>query len=297
MNKNNKSKDKSKIEGVDNKELTAFVLIIGVIVILIMFEIFFFQGRPEVAEESIIINEKLQEMESVTVESEQKAVYHVLNDIISKMNNKQYEDLYSMLKDDYRDYYFADYESFENFINRYAAYEYYPQYSSYYRNGDLYYIMVDFLQNKYTRQDLLTLKVTKVDTLVLEDVGDGNFKFAMNGFVENIQHNKSKTVDGVTFTLHESVRNIETMETTVIVKNDSEKSFSMSTLNIQPNIFGGNTSKLSVTNVLNLDPGEVGTLSIEYYLQYNSGKEFNGVTITGASFADGTVIEDITLIR
>lgn len=284
--------EKQKIEGVDNKELKAFFAIIAVLVLLIIFEVFFFKGRTEVADEEVKVEEQLKEMASVNLSSEQKTVYQAVNEIVSMMNNKNYEGLYNNLKEDYKNYYFSEYENFENFIKSYAQEEYYPKYSSYYRDGDLYYIIVDFLKSKYTRDDLLRLKATKVDTIILEELADGNFKFALNGFVENMAHNKSKTVDGVTFTLQNSVRNTETMKTSVLVSNDSGKTVTVSTSNIQPDILGGSSAKVSVTSSVSVEPGHIGVLTIEYYFQYNSSKEFRGVTITGAKFEDGTVIKD-----
>jgi len=289
--------EKQKIEGVNNKELKAFFAIICVLIILIIFEIFFFEGRTEVAEEMMAVEQELQQKASVTVAAEQKTVYKALNNVISMMNNKEYEKLYDILKDDYKDYYFREYKNFENFIQSYARLEYYPKYNSYYRDGDLYYIIVEFLQPKYTREMLLSRRVNKVDTIVLQELNDGNFKVALNGFVENILHNKSKTVEGVTFTLQNSVRNTETMETTVLISNNSSKSISVSTSNIQPEILGGNSAKLSVTSSVNLEPGNVGLLTIEYYFQYDSGKEFRGVTISDVKFDDGTPIGNIYLSK
>lgn len=290
-------KEKQKIEGVDNKELIMFFAILAIIIILIIFEMFFFKGRTRVTEESAKLQEQLEEMQNVTVEKEQKTVYKALNGIIEKMNNKEYKALYSMLKDDYKNYYFREYEQFEQFIKNYARQEYYAKYNAYYRDGNLYYIMVDFLQAKYTRDDLLRNKLNKVDTIVLEETADGDFKFAMNGFVENISHNKSKTVDGVTFTLQNSVRNTETMKTSVVISNNSDEAMHVSTSNLQPEISGSTTAKVSVTSSVNLEPGEVGILDIEYYFQYNSGREFKGITITGAKFDDGTVIDDVYIAK
>jgi len=122
-------------------------------------------------------------------------------------------------------------------------------------------------------------------------------KFALNGFIQNIPYNKSKTVDEVTFTLQNSIRNIETMQTTVIISNASDKVVNVSTSNIQPNILGGNVAKLSTTSSVNLNPGEIGSLTVEYYFQYNSNKEFSGVTISGAKFGDGTIIKDVYISK
>lgn len=287
--------EKQKIEGIDNKELYVFIAVIGVVVVLLIFEMFFFKGRSDVEEQNAKVQEKIEEMQSTTVAAEQKTVYHALNDILTMMNEKDYQGLYDRLKDDYKNYYFYEYDTFVEFMTKYAAEKYYPKYGSYYRDGDLYYIMVDFLRAKYTREDLLSQKAVKVDTIVLEELKDGDFKFAMNGFVENISHNSSKTVDGVTFYLQNSLRNTETMKTTVMVVNESDKSVSISTNNIQPEIMGGNSAVVSVTSSIHLEPQEFGTLTIEYYLQYNSDKTLNGVTITGVKFADGTAIEDVYL--
>ncbi|MBE5812250.1 MAG: hypothetical protein E7314_01165 [Clostridiales bacterium] len=287
--------EKQKIEGVDNKELKAFVAIIAVLIILLLFEMFFYKGRPEVAEEAAKTEEMLQEMQNTTVEAEEKTVYKALNNIVDMMNRKEYQSLYEMLKDDYKNYYFRDFESFKKFVEIYAGQEYSPKYGSYYRDENMYYIMVEFLKSKYTREDLLNEMPVKVDTIVLEEQEDKSFKFAMNGFVENIIHNSSKTVDGITFTLQNSVRNTETMKTSVIVTNNSEKSLSLSTSNVNPDILGSTTAKLSVTSSIHLEPGESEIISIEYYFQYNSNKELKGIRITGLSFADGTKIEDVYL--
>ena len=225
-----------------------------------------------------------------------KRVDDTLFKVQSDLKNLVQDDLcIDMLKEDYKNYYFREYEDFENFIKVYAGREYFPRYDSYYRDGDLYYIMVDFLRSKYTREDLLSPEVSKVDTIVLEEGKDGNFKIALNGFVESISHNNSKTVEDVTFTLQNSVRNTETMETNIVVTNNSDSVVNVSTSNIQPIIMGGNSAKTSVTSSIHLNPGETGMLQIEFYMQYNSGKEFNGITITGASFSDGTILEDINL--
>lgn len=289
--------EKQKIQGVENKELYLFVAIIIIIIVLLMFEMFFFEGRKDVVEEMATAEAELQEMANETVSKEQKDVYKVINAIVDMLNKKDYEGLYNDLKDDYKNYYFRDFENFKSFINIYAKEEYYPKYGSYYRSGDLYYVIVDFLKSEYTREDLLTQRANKVDTLVLEEVEKGNFKFALNGFVENISHNTSKTVDGVTFTLQSSLRNTETMETTVMISNKSDKALSVSTTNIQPNVSGSNTAKLSATSSVNLEPGEFGTLSIEYYFQYDTGREFNGVTISGVKFDDGTIMETFSIYK
>lgn len=286
---------KFKIEGVNSKEITAFLIMIGVIIILLFFELFLFEGRTDVRDDNIKIEKKLQEMSEVTVKAEEKTVYHELNNIISMMNNKDYDGLYSKLKDDYKEYYFNDLETFKGFMDKYAAKKYYPKYTSYYRDGDLYYIMIEFLQEEYTREDLLSERTVKVDTIVLEEVEKNTFKFAMNGFVENIIHNTSKTVDGVTFTLQNSVRNIETMKTNLMIKNNSDRSVSINSSDIYPDIYGSITSKVSVNSSLYLDPGEVGVLSIEYYFQYNSNREFKGVVINEILFTGGKGIENIKL--
>lgn len=281
----------------NKKEFKIFIVVIGVLILLLIFEMFFFKGRPEVAEEVAKAQEQLAEMASETIDKEQKTVYQALTGIIDMMNAKDYAGLYAMLKDDYKNYYFSEYSSFEEFMKSYAKEEYIPKYNSYYRDGDLYYIMVDFLKPKYTRQDLLSLRFTKVDTIILEEVSKGNFKFAMNGFVENMVHNNSKTINGVEFTLLNSVRNTETMKTTVLVSNKSDKKINISTSNINPEISGSNTSKISVTSLVTIDPGSVGTISIEYYFQYNAGREFRGVTFSGVKFEDGTIIEDFSISK
>lgn len=289
--------EKQKIQGVDNKELKAFVGIIAVLILLLVFEIFFFKGSPAAIEEQQKSQALLEEIQSVTVENEQKKVYKALNNVISMMNNKEYKELYDILRDDYKNCYFREYENFENFIKAYAGQEYYPKYSSYYRAGNLYYVIVDFLKAKYTREDLLSLRPTKVDTIVLEEQGDGSFKFAMHGFIETIEHNKSKTVDGLEVTMHSSVRNTESQETTFFFLNNSNKTVSISTNNIELDIAGGMPGTLSVTSSITLAPGEIGSLDMEYYLEYNSNKEFRGVTIKGINFDDGSVIEDFYLAK
>ena len=135
----------------------------------------------------------------------------------------------------------------------------------------------------------------KVDTIILEEVDNGKFKFAMNGFIENISHTSEKTVDGVKFKLVNSVRSLETMKTTVLISNESDKTVFANTTNIQPDILGGNSAKISQTSTIGIEPGKIGTLTIEYYMQYNSGKELNGITFTGVKFEDGTKIEDVYL--
>lgn len=284
-------------EGIDNKEIIAFAAILIVIIILLLFEFLVFRGRPEVVEERAQYEEKLQSMTEVTVEVEQKTVYKALNDIIQMMNKKDYEGLYNALKDDYRNYYFSDYNSFKEFIDKYARYEYYSKYSSYYRDGNLYYIMVDFMQSKYTREDLLNPMAQKVDTIVLEEQNNGDFKFAMNGFAENIAHNNSKTVDGVTFSLVNSIRNTETMKTNVLVRNDSNKKVIVNTTNLQPDVIGGVVAKVSTSDSITVEPGGIGMLSVEYYFKFDSGMKFNGITVRGAKFADGTIIEDVYISK
>lgn len=293
MNKNNKSK----IEGVDNKELMIFVVIIVIVIILVLFEMFFFEGRESVKQDQIAVQEQLDAMQSVTVEAEQKTVYHALNDIVEMMNEKDYQGLYDRLKDDYKSYYFSDYNDFKNFMDVYAEKRYYAKYNSYYRANGLYYIMVDFLQDKYTREDLLSQRTVKVDTIVLEETKDGEFKFAMNGFIENIAHNKSKTVKDVTFTLANSIRNVETMETTVFISNNSKKALTISSSDIYPEVYGGNSAKTSLSSMLSLKPGEVGTLSIEYYFGYNDDKELRGINIREVKFDDGTTIKDVYVAK
>lgn len=289
--------EKQKIEGVDNKELILFGVIIAILAILLIFEFFFFKGRPEVAEESAKVQEQLEEMQATTVEVEQKTVYKALNNIVAMMNSKDYKGLYAMLKDDYKSYYFREYEDFEDFIKVYAGQEYYAKYNSYYRDDKYYYIIVDFLQPKYTRDDLLKQRATKVDTIVLEEVAKNEFKFATNGFIENIIHDSSKTVDGVTFSLISSLRNTETIKTLVSIENNSEKSILVSTSNIQPDVSGGMSAKISTTGLETISPGESVIMSIEYYFQYNSGKEFNGVRITGVTGPNGNVLKDIYLAK
>lgn len=289
--------EKQKIEGVDNKELYGFIAIIAVLAILLMFEFFFFKGSPKVANEQAQMQEELQAMSEVTVATEQKTVYKELNNVVEMMNNKDYKGLYSMLKDDYKNYCFSEYADFEAFIQKYARERYYPKYNSYYRDGNRYYITVDFLKEKYTREDLLKPMAFKVDTLVLEELDDGSFKFALNGFVENIYHNSSQTINGVTFTLLNSIRNTETTETTVVIENNSSKTLVISTANLQPDIVGGISAKISATSVITVEPGNVGVLSIEYYMQYNSNKELAGLTVAGAKFEDGTVIKDVYLSK
>ena len=289
--------EKQKIQGVDNKELLLFGVIIGILVILLIFEMFFFDGRESYKEDSQAMQEKIEEMQNTTVASEQRTVYHALNDIVEMMNNKNNQGLYDMLKDDYKNYYFSDYETFEQFITAYASQKYYPKYTSYYRDGNLYYIMVEFLKAEYTRDDLLAARSIKVDTIVLEEMKDGNFKFAMNGFIENVEHTSSKTIDGVTFSLKNTLKNTETAKTTLLISNDSNKILSISTTDIQPEISGGNSAKISVTSSITLEPGEFGLLSLEYYLQYNSDKELRGIRVDKARFDDGTLIENVYLSK
>lgn len=288
---------KQKIQGVENKELILFIAIIVIVIVLLIFEGSMFKGRTDITEKLIETEKQLQEMADVNVDSEQKTIYKVVNDIVELMNNKDYDKLYEMLTEDYKNYYFRDYNSFKTFMDVYAKESYYPKYSSYYRDGDLYYVMINFLKSKYTREDLLSPSVNKVDTIVLKELKNGEFSFALNGFVENIVHNNSKTVNGITFTLQNSVRNTETMKTTVVISNKSDKDVSVSTTNIEPNISGSNTSKVSATTSVNLSPNEIGALTIEYYFQYNSGREFKGVSISGVKFEDGAVLDSINIYK
>jgi hypothetical protein len=91
--------------------------------------------------------------------------------------------------------------------------------------------------------------------------------------------------------------NTETAKTTVLISNDSNKAISISTTDIQPEISGGNSAKISVTSSITLEPGEFGLLSLEYYLQYNSNKELRGISIDKAKFDDGTLIENVYLSK
>lgn len=280
-----------------DKNIKNKLIIAGIVCVILVlaFELFVYNKRNDVDEEDIKLQQQINELKSTNVYSEKEEIYTIVNEIVDLMNKKEYEKLYSMLKDDYKQYYFDEYEKFETYIQKYAAIEYVPKYTSYYREGNKYIVVTEFLQREYTRDNLVNGVMNKYDIITIEKGKNGAYKFALSNFIESTQNNKTKGNDKLEVAIMRTTRYAEKTEVKLLITNKSDKNIYIDNKNINLNVAGGNVSVLSSLSKTAIKPAASLVVNVEFYMKYDSYKEFNGCTISGIENEDGKVYEDITV--
>jgi len=280
-----------------NRESKFRLVILGgiAVVALIIFEIFVYNNREVVDEKTEEAKKQVEIMKSTTVYNEQEAIYNYINEVVELMNKKDFKTLYGMLKEDYKSYLFSDYAQFESYMEKYAYAQFTPKYSSYYRDGNKYIVIIDYLQKEYNRNDLVNGVGNKYDIVTIEKDKKGEFRFALGNFIESEQNNKSAKKDDLEFTILRTTRYAETTEVKILVTNKSNENIYFENNNIRVNSTGGKAAVLSSLPLTVIKPDATLVVNLEVSTKYNSHKNFTGCIFTGVKSESGKIYEDITV--
>lgn len=157
-----------------------------------------------------------------------------INNIFYLMNNKNYEELYSLLSADFKKDKFNDnINTFTSFMQKYADKSYTPVYEKYTKFENTYLINIDFLEYSNSDDDILNPpKASKNDVLVINLLNDNNFTFSFLKYIGSKELNIGKENSLFSVILNKTVLYNTSSEFYFTVTNKSEKPISITKDNI-----------------------------------------------------------------
>lgn len=108
-----------------------------------------------------------------------------LHNFFSLMNDKNYEELYGLLSKDFKKNKFKDdFEVFTKFMESYGDESYSPYFNKYYRFGNSYMVLVNFVPSSNTDEDVIkSKKAKKTDTFIINFTDEYTYTFSFLRYV------------------------------------------------------------------------------------------------------------------
>lgn len=174
----------------DNRK-TFLIITIGLallIVITIFFDINFFhrtmfyKAEPDLTQYTNTKESNFEENKYELVSEERRLLYYT-DEIMAMINNKEFDKLYSILDDGYKELYAKSVAQLEENMKKFSDGEYSMGYSEYYREGNMYLIDVRFEKANLTREDIINGIGQPIDTICIREIEKGKYTVAFNGFI------------------------------------------------------------------------------------------------------------------
>lgn len=219
----------------DGRKVILFFILSFIFVLLIVINDFFlnWQKLQDVSIDVELPNELDALIEKISASPKNSTSFALrenINEIFRLMNNKQYEKLYDLLSDDFKENMFNnDAESFSNFMEGYADQIYSPNYDTYKKYNNVYMVSIGFIPYSNSDEDIInTSSLQKTDTFILTDLGNSTYKFSFMGFVGERKINKGKGNSLFNIVLNKTVLARTYSEFHFTVNNTSDKSITIS---------------------------------------------------------------------
>ena len=194
-----------------------------------------------------------------------------LHNFFDLMNDKNYEELYLLLSKDFKKNKFKDdFELFTKFMESYGDEAYSPYFNKYYRFGNSYMVLVNFVPSSNTDEDVIkNKKAKKTDTFIINFTDESTYTFSFLRYV-----GEKELGHGVENSMFRVI-----LDKTILYKTSSEFYFTV-TNNTDSNIVISPNSIACLTG-----------LKARYYpyqitIPANSSKDFCFSVGTGLSIAD-----------
>lgn len=136
------------------------------------------------------LDNEVEEIKQKNIIAPRNRFYSYIDTIFELMNSKDYETMYSLLKEDYKAAEFSNLSNFINFMEKYTAdAPFQARYTSYFKEGPEFVAVVEILKDNYTRDDLITPPAMLLDIFSVRESETG-FTFSLNGFINSTNKNE-----------------------------------------------------------------------------------------------------------
>lgn len=173
----------------NDKKLLVLILLIFVVIFAIVIidfvlnfsMIFNTQSKVEPSNWDKAVNEAINSPKN----TRSSIIRTSLNEIFELMNTSDYESLFSLLSDDFKENLFKNnFNSFCEFMNTYSTERYSPYFTEYKKYNNTYMILVSFVPYSNSDEDIINTKnPSKSDTFFITYDGDNNYKFSFLNYV------------------------------------------------------------------------------------------------------------------
>jgi len=148
----------------------------------------FKKDEPDLAQYNNTAESKVEENKYNLVSEERRILFYT-DEIMAMINNKEFEKLYNILDEQYRNIYVKSVEDLEKYMSRFSDGEYSLAYDEYYKEGNMFLIDVRFQKTDLDRQDIINGVKYPIDTLCIREIEKGKYTVAFNGFISKKEYN------------------------------------------------------------------------------------------------------------
>ena len=221
--------------------------------------------------------------------TEEERIYSYITEIFELFNNKEYQKLYSLLKDDFKKDQFPTYNSFEQFVSYYwDSDNFTPKFKKFSYKDEVFIVLTEILKETYTKEDLINGVSQRFETFVISEISENNYKFSFNEFISSRElESESQTVGPLTVELVKLNKYIDDRELYFKVTNnsDNEIGFSATKLYIDASV----TDPRLYYKYYLLEPNQTDTLSLKYIMDYDDFSIEKNLILKNLTINDETI--------
>ncbi len=277
------------------------LIFLGIVVFMVFFWIFFIDNTVgDIVGDTTTKPLPLEDTPEDTPKQEyelsrEERIFNYITNIYSLMNNKNYDELYSLLAEDFKKEKFNSFDTFKSYMDSYIKdKKYEPKFKEFHVKDDLYVVLVDVLQKEYTQKDLIEGTAQRIETIAIKEYGENDYKYSFDGFISSKKLKaNAKTSGPITMELVRLNTYTDTRELFFKIKNDSDKKLRFSTTKLF--VDADFVSPTALYRTYEIPAGQTKELSIKYYMNYDTIKNENTITLTGVKVGDKNIVIKIPI--
>lgn len=178
----------------------------------------FYKGEPDLTQYTNTKESTFEENKYNIVSEERRLLYYT-DEIMDMINNKDFEKLYNILDENYRNLYVRSVEELKEDMDKFSDEEYTIAYDEYYKKGDMFLVDVRFEKASMTREDIINGVKQHIDTLCIREIEKGKYTVAFNGFIRKTVLDKKASNDLVNIELKEITVRADSTEILIQIEN------------------------------------------------------------------------------
>lgn len=221
---------------IPKENIKAFVTIVCGLAILVGITMFidvnfihksvFHEVEPDLTQYGNVAETKVEENKYNLVSEERRVLYYT-DEIMDMINNKEFDKLYGMLDETYRNIYCKSVEELEEYFARFSDGEYALAYDEYYKEKDMFLIKVNFEKINLTRDDIINSKGKPVDIFCIKEIAKGKYTVSFNGFISKKTYTKETSNGLVNIKLKEMTLKADSTEILLYVENLTDEDITL----------------------------------------------------------------------
>ena len=226
-----------KLSNENKKLLVILLLIFTTILVVILIDLLlniYMKSQPSNTTPNYSENEVIGEDSTDQQTSKQSRLKRAISEIFDLMNAKDFEKLYSLLSDEYKESAFNNsFDKFSKFMTNYCDDKYVPVFDSYSNVENVYIVPVKFMLESISN-DYITeyTSAKKSDTFTITFLANDTYKFSFSKFIGEKKLNESAKNEDIKVELTKSILYDSESEFYISITNNSDKTIDITDKNI-----------------------------------------------------------------